>query len=54
VGVARKLLNRVTSFIGTDITRRFEEIIADFPVNVIKDEGSLFRGNYRIILLEKE
>lgn len=52
-GIIRKLLNQLTSFIGTDITRRFEEIIAGLPVVIVRDEDSIFRGNYRIILLEK-
>lgn len=52
-GIIRKLLNKLTSFIGTDITRRFEDVIAELPVVIIRDEDSIFRGNYRIVLLEK-
>jgi phosphatidylethanolamine/phosphatidyl-N-methylethanolamine N-methyltransferase len=53
-GITRKLLNILTSFAGTDITRCFEEIAAGLPVSIIKDEGSLFRGNYRIMVLKKD
>lgn len=52
-GIIRKLLNKLTSFIGTDITRRFEDVIAELPVVIIRDEDSIFRGNYRIVLLKK-
>lgn len=52
-GIARKLFNKLTSFAGTDITRCFEEIAAGLPVSIVKDEGSLFGGNYRIIRLQK-
>ncbi len=52
-GMARKSLNKLTSFIGTDITRCFEEIIDDLPLSIIKDESSLFRGNYRIMVIKK-
>ncbi|MCX7569355.1 methyltransferase domain-containing protein [Tumebacillus sp. DT12] len=52
--LGRRLLNRITSFIGTDINRRFEEIVAGLPVQVVHEESSLFKGSYRIIVLQKE
>ena len=51
--LARKLLNTVTSLIGTDINRRFGEIIKGLPVQIVHDEPSIFAGSYRIILLQK-
>jgi len=52
--LARKLLNMVTSLIGTDINRRFGEIIKGLPVQIVHDEPSIFAGSYRIILLQKK
>jgi ubiquinone/menaquinone biosynthesis C-methylase UbiE len=51
--IGRQIINILTSSVGTDITRCFEEISADLPVKVFKDEASIFRGNYRIIVLKK-
>ena len=49
----RRLLNVLTGWFGTDINRRFSDIRGTTEVNVLLDESSFFRGNYRIILLEK-
>lgn len=49
----RKILNVVTSMIGTDINRCLEDIVEGLPVRIIHDEPSLFAGSYRIILLQK-
>lgn len=54
VSFIRKLLNKITSLIGTDINRCFEDIIAEIPIQIIKKESSMFKGNYKIILLEKK
>lgn len=53
-GFVRRLLNVFTSFVATDINRCFEDIVAGLPVRTVKDDPSLFGGNYRIILLEKQ
>ena len=50
----RLAVNKVTSFIGTDINRRFEEIISGVSLRIIKDEPSFFRGTYRNVLLAKK
>ena len=52
VSIFRKLLNKATSMIGTDINRRFEEITDGLPICIVKDEPSMFNGNYRIILIK--
>lgn len=49
----RRLLNRLTEFFGTDITRRFGAISADTPCRLVRDEPSLLGGAYRIKLLQK-
>lgn len=52
--VARRVLNVITSFIGTDINRHFGEIVEGLPVHEIYEEPSLFQGSYRIILLKPD
>lgn len=49
----RKLLNSVTSLLGTDINRRFRDIINGLPVTVIKDMPLMYAGSYRIIFLNR-
>ncbi len=49
----RRLLNVFSTLIGTDITRKFEEINANTGWEVIQDEPSRFNGMYRVILLKK-
>ena len=48
----RKLINSITSSIGTDINRCFEDTLQGLPVNKIRDESLMFGGMYRAILLE--
>jgi ubiquinone/menaquinone biosynthesis C-methylase UbiE len=54
-GPALRLVNVVTRFLFTDVTRRFEDILersgADLSVEV--DEPALFQGLFRHILLRK-
>jgi len=52
--VARRVLNVITSFIGTDINRHFGEIVEGLPVHEIYEEPSLFQGSYRIIILKPD
>ena len=53
IGVVRRSINKISSFIGTDINRSFDDIIQGQSVRVILDEASVFRGNYRIIVLKQ-
>lgn len=48
-----KPLNRITSFLGTDINRRFDEILSNIPLKIIHQESSVLNGNYKIIVLKK-
>lgn len=45
--------NRISQRLGTDLTRRFSVLHAGTVTRVVRDEPSMFRGNYRIILLER-
>lgn len=49
----RKLLNSVTSLLGTDINRRFRDIMNGLPVTVICDMPLMYAGSYRIIFLNR-
>ena len=51
--LARRAFNVFTSWLGTDINRRFDEISRGLPLETILDEPSLFGGSYRILLLGK-
>ncbi|MHB8172005.1 MAG: class I SAM-dependent methyltransferase [Thermincolia bacterium] len=51
--LARRVLNLITSFIGTDINRRFGDMVKGLPLQVILNQPSIFAGSYRIIITEK-
>jgi ubiquinone/menaquinone biosynthesis C-methylase UbiE len=50
----RRLLSQGAVLLGTDINRRFGEILSHRPGQVVRDEPSLLRGAYRIILVCKQ
>ncbi len=49
----RRILNWFSTLLGTDITRRFEQILAGSGASVVRAEPSIFRGQYKVILLER-
>ena len=49
----RKLLNFFSTLFGTDITRRFSDLVKDAGVIIEADEPSLLKGMYRVIKLTK-
>ena len=51
--LARRMLNVLTSWLGTDINRRFDDLSRGLPFQMVSEEPSLFGGSYRILLLEK-
>lgn len=52
---ARQLLGHAITLLGTDPNRRLTDIIGNTPgVSVVRDEPSLLRGQYRILLLTKK
>ena len=51
--LSRRLLNQITMFFGTDITRRLLDIMTGISCIKTHDEPSLLNGAYRIILLKK-
>ena len=53
LSLGRKFLNLGSTLFGTDITRRFGDLVKGILVKVISDEPSLLNGTYRVILLRK-
>ena len=50
----RRLMNFFSTRLGTDITRRFSEMLPGCSCKILHDEPSLLGGMYRVILLRKE
>jgi len=51
--LARRLLNLGSTLFGTDITRRFGDLVSGANIRVIHNEPSLLHGTYRVILISK-
>ncbi|MGN4838273.1 class I SAM-dependent methyltransferase [Bacillus cereus group sp. MYBK150-2] len=52
--ISRSIINSITSFLGTDINRKFSGICIDLPMKIVYEEPSIFKGNYKIILVQRE
>ena len=50
----RRFMNVFSTRLGTDITRRFSDMLVGCSCKVLHDEPSLLGGMYRVILLRKE
>jgi len=50
----RRLMNYFSTRLGTDITRRFSDVLVGCPCKIVQEEPSLLGGMYRVILLRKE
>lgn len=50
-GPARRLLNMVTTRLGTDVNRRFGDLAAGSGCTVLRDEPSVLGGAYRVLLI---
>jgi phosphatidylethanolamine/phosphatidyl-N-methylethanolamine N-methyltransferase len=49
----RWLINIITTLFGTDITRRFGDIVRGHEHLIIHNEPSILGGTYRVILLQR-
>lgn len=49
----RRFLNVFSTWLGTDITRRFGDLVAGAPCQIVADDPGLLGGVYRVILLHK-
>jgi hypothetical protein len=55
LSLLRQAIGAVVRALGTDPNRRLSQILAGAPGLVVeRDEPSLLRGQYRIVLLRKE
>ena len=54
VTFGRKLLNVITSAVGTDINRSFDDIVDGFKVIIHEDIPVMYADNYRAILVSKK
>lgn len=50
----RRFMNFFSTRLGTDITRRFGDMLDGCNCKILRDEPSLMGGIYRVILLQKE
>jgi ubiquinone/menaquinone biosynthesis C-methylase UbiE len=50
----RRFMNFFSTRLGTDITRRFGDMLAGCNCKILHDEPSLLGGMYRVILMQKE
>lgn len=48
----RRLLNQIAMLMGTDITRKLSDIVDETEVSIIRDEPSMFGGQYRVIVVQ--
>ncbi len=53
VSFGRRFMNFFSTRFGTDINRRFCDLMKDCPCAVTHDEPSILAGMYRVILLKK-
>ncbi|HOD05014.1 MAG TPA: methyltransferase domain-containing protein [Anaerolineaceae bacterium] len=51
--LARRLLNLGSTLFGTDITRRFGDLVSGANIRIIHNEPSLLHGTYQVILISK-
>lgn len=49
----RRLLNKITSSLGTDINRSFSDILGNLKLRIVDEKKSILGGAYRIIILKK-
>jgi ubiquinone/menaquinone biosynthesis C-methylase UbiE len=50
----RRLLNLFSTLLGTDITRRFGDLLGSSPWQIACEQPSILNGNYRVIRLERQ
>jgi ubiquinone/menaquinone biosynthesis C-methylase UbiE len=53
LSLLRRVLNWFSTLLGTDITRRFGELLGGSGGRIIQQEASILGGKYQVILLEQ-
>ena len=51
--LARRVLNVVTNFVATDITRSVDDILASTELRIVRNEASAFGGVFRVVMAER-
>jgi len=51
--LGRRFMNIFSTLLGTDITRRFGDMVAGSGWEVVREEASILHGTYRVILLKR-
>ena len=51
--IMRKLINNIAKSLGTDINRKFSDILGSITLRVIDEKKSILGGIYKIIILQK-
>jgi phosphatidylethanolamine/phosphatidyl-N-methylethanolamine N-methyltransferase len=54
LSLLRRLLNGFSTLFGTDITRRFGDLLKGSGGRIIQQEDSILGGKYQVILLKRE
>jgi len=54
LSIGRRFLNVFSTIFGTDVTRKFGEMLRGSGAEVVWREASIFKGKYQIILLKKK
>lgn len=55
VGFVRRVVGAVAERVGTDVNRRFDDVVAGVSgLTIVSDEPAMLGGQYRVILLRKE
>jgi phosphatidylethanolamine/phosphatidyl-N-methylethanolamine N-methyltransferase len=53
LGLGRRFLNVFSTLLGTDITRRFGDILSGSGWEIVRSEASILHGIYRVIILKR-
>ncbi len=51
--VTRRGANLITKLFGTEVDRRLAELLVTAPCEVVSDQPSILRGQYRVVLLRR-
>lgn len=51
--IMRRFLNIITRSLGTDINRKFSDMLVNLKLNIVDCKSSILGGVYKIIIMEK-
>jgi phosphatidylethanolamine/phosphatidyl-N-methylethanolamine N-methyltransferase len=53
-GLVRRVLNRFSTVLGTDINRRLGDLLTGTGWKILRDTPSIFHGTYRVVLVNQQ